>query len=41
MRPVLVVVALVEAKHVLGVTAADDEDSVEAVGRSVRTQRSA
>ena len=32
MRPVLVVVAAVDAEHVLEMTAADDEDPVEAVG---------
>jgi hypothetical protein len=32
MRPVFVVVAAVDAEHVLEMTAADDEDPVEAVG---------
>ena len=32
MRPVLVVVAAVDAEHVLEVAAAEDEDPVEAVG---------
>jgi hypothetical protein len=41
MRPRLGVVAAVEAEHVLEVAAPQDEDSVEAVGAMVRTQRSA
>jgi hypothetical protein len=40
-RPVLVVMAAIDTEHVLEMTAAPDQDPIQAVGRTVRTQHSA
>jgi len=40
-RPMLVVMPTVDAQHMLEMSATEDEHPIEAVGRTVRTQRSA